>query len=371
MLLELVQRASRRGDDPLWMRRHDELTGLPNRIAFQERVRNLRRRNVGGSVAVLDLDLFKRINDEHGHAVGDLILQAVAERLQASLTADILAARYGGEEFVLFIPGTVERARPVVDRLLTVMRRPFEVSGTPIVVTVSIGLAGLPLSVGLDEGLSSADLAMYVAKSGGRDRVVEFSDDMTGVVTARRELAKTVVSLQERNRDLEKQTQLDALTGLRSRRALDELLDTVCGGPNAPANHYAVAFLDIDHFSHYNKHHGDDQGDEILRQVAQIVQAAARRGDLVFRKGGEEIVVVLPDANRQEALQAAERMRLAVEQEGILHKASPTAPVVTVTVGVASSHGDEPLTIRTLMERAGWAAMRAKVEAQRNQVHVA
>lgn len=371
LLSELVRRASERGDDVVWMRRHDELTGLPNRVAFQERVRALRRRDVSGSVAVIDLDHFKMINDRYGHGAGDTVLQSMAARLQATLTADIVAARYGGEEFALFIPGSADRARPLLDRLLTVIRQPVESGAGTISVTASIGLAALPLSVGLDQGLSSADLAMYVAKSEGRDRVLEFSEEMAGVVTARRELAKTVVSLRERNRELEQQVQLDALTGLRSRRALDEILGTICGGHDGSQGQYAVAFLDIDHFGHYNKHHGDDRGDEALRQVAQIVQSVARRGDLVFRKGGEEIVVVLPDATDQEAQQAAERMRAAVEQAGIQHSASPTAAVITITVGVASSHGSEPVTIQQLMDRAARAAMRAKVQARRNQVHVA
>lgn len=353
------------------MRRHDELTGLPNRIAFQERVRALRRRDVAGSLAVIDLDHFKILNDQYGHGVGDAVLRILASRLQATVTADIVVARYGGEAFVLFIPGAVDRARALLDRLLTVIRQPMELEAHTLSVTASIGLSALPLSMGLDQGQSAADLAMYVAKSEGRDRVLEFSDDTAGVITARRELAKTVVSLQERNLRLQQQVQLDALTGLRSRRALDDVLGTVCGGADEASAHCSVAFLDIDHFGHYNHHHGDDKGDDALRQVARIIQSVARRGDMVFRKGGEEIVVVLPGANQHEAQQAAERMRLAVEQAAIQHSASPTASVITVTVGIASSHGSDAVTIQILMERAAGAAMQAKVQARRNQVHVA
>jgi diguanylate cyclase (GGDEF)-like protein len=320
---------------------------------------------------MIDLDNFKMINDRYGHGAGDAVLQSIAARLQATVTADIVPARIGGDEFALFIPGSADRARALLDRLLFVIRQPVEVEALSISVTASIGLAPLPLSTDLDQGLSSSDLAMYVAKSEGRDRVIEFSEEMAGVVTARRELAKTVVNLRERNRELEQQVQLDALTGLRSRRALDEVLGRMCSGKAGAANQYAVAFLDIDHFGHYNKHHGDDSGDVALRQVAQIIQSVARRGDLVFRKGGEEMVVVLPDATDQEAQQAGERMRAAVEQAGIQHRASPTAAVITITVGVASSHGSEPLTIQQLMDRAARAAMRAKVQERRNQVHIA
>lgn len=371
LLSTLLRRASQRGDDVEWMRRHDELTGLPNRVAFLERVRALRRRNVAGSLAVIDLDHFKMLNDRHGHSVGDAVLRTIAARLQATVTADVVVARYGGEEFVLFIPGSADRARALLDRLQTVIRQPVECEALTISVTASAGVSALPLSTGLDQGLSAADLAMYVAKSEGRDRVIEFSEDTAGVITARRELAKTVVSLREQNIKLEQQVQLDALTGLRSRRALDDVLGTMCGGADDAAAHCSVAFLDIDHFGHYNHHHGDDKGDDALRQVARIIQSVARRGDMVFRKGGEEIVVVLPGATQPEALHAAERMRMAVEQAAICHNASPTASVMTITVGVASSHGSGPVTVQRLMERAAGAAMQAKVQARRNQVHAA
>jgi diguanylate cyclase (GGDEF)-like protein len=360
-----------RGDSIDWVSRHDSVTGLPNRVAFEENLRNLRRRDVSGSIAVVDLDGFKLVNDRHGHQAGDMVLCVVSARLLSSINADVLTARYGGDEFVVFIPGDMRRALPMLERLRASIRQPVDVNGQQITVTASIGVAPLPLSIGFSEGLSSADMAMYVAKSNGRDQVLEFSLETQGVITARRELAKTVVLLQERNRELLEQVQLDALTGLRSRRALDEVLEMTCGGPEKAAEHCAVAFLDIDHFGSFNKHHGDDRGDETLRQVAQIVQATARRADLVFRKGGEEIVVVLPGATEHEARLAAERMRSAVQEASIKHAASPTASVVTITVGVASSHGREASTVHQLMNRAAEAAMRAKVQAQRNQVHVA
>ncbi len=364
------------------MRCHDPLTGLYCRSAFMESVQRLLARGVSGSMAIVDLDHFKKVNDEHGHDVGDAVLQCMASRIQASVTADVTVARCGGDEFILFMPGTVVHARSGLERALAAIRQPVDVDGKEIRVTASIGLTPLRLVAGapdasrlharLDRTLSSADMAMYVAKSEGRDRLREFDDEIAGVATARRELAKTVATLSERNRALEEQVELDALTGLRSRRALDAVLPTACGGAGAQARRFAVMFLDIDHFHDYNHHHGDHQGDEALRRVAQLVQAAARRGDLVFRKGGEEFVVVLPDTGDAEARLAAERIRSAVEQAGIPHRASPTAAVMTITVGVAASQeGDQPVTVQALMVRAAQAAMRAKVQAQRNRVHAA
>lgn len=362
-----------------WMRCHDALTGLYCRSAFMESVLRLLARGVSGSLAIVDLDHFKKLNHEHGHEVGDMVVQCMASRIQASVTADVTAARCGGDEFLLFMPGPVAQARSGLERVMAAIRQPVDVDGKELTVTACIGLAPLRLGAGVpdaarlrarfDRALSSADMAMYVAKSDGRDRLREFDDEMAGVATARRELAKTVATLSERNRALEEQVELDALTGLRSRRALEAVLPTACGGAGAQARPFAVVFLDIDHFHDYNHHHGDHQGDEALRRVAQLVQAAARRGDLVFRKGGEEFVVVLPDAGDAEARLAAERIRSAVEQAGIPHRASPTAQVMTITVGVAASQVDQPVTLQALMVRAAQAAMRAKVQAQRNQVH--
>lgn len=364
-----------------WMRCHDPLTGLYCRSAFMESVERLLARGVSGSMAIVDLDHFKQLNHEHGHGVGDVVVQCMASRIQASVTADVALARYGGDEFLLFMPGPVAHARSGLERVMAAIRQPVHVGGKELRLTASVGLAPLRLGTGvpdasrlrarLERALSSADMAMYVAKSEGRDRLREFDAEMAGVATARRELAKTVATLSERNRALEEQVDLDALTGLRSRRALDAVLPMACGGAGAEARQFAVVFLDIDHFHDYNHHHGDHQGDEALRRVAQLVQAAARRGDLVFRKGGEEFVVVLPDADDGQARLAAERIRSAVEQAGIPHCASPTAGVMTITAGVAASGADQPVTVQELMVRAAQAAMRGKVQAQRNRVHAA
>ncbi len=207
----------------------------------------------------------------------------------------------------------------------------------------------LPLSALLDLGLRTEDIG----------------------ASPKGKLADTVVKLQARNRELQMLVQLDALTGLRSRRALDQVLHTSCGGPAIGAEHCAVIFLDIDHFGHFNKHHGDDEGDHALRKVAQIIQASTRRGDHVFRKGGEEFVVVLPGANAFDARQVSERMRAAVEAAAIRHAGSPTAAVITVTAGVAVSHLCETDTVARLMNRAAGRTMQAKTASQRNQVHMA
>jgi diguanylate cyclase (GGDEF)-like protein len=163
----------------------------------------------------------------------------------------------------------------------------------------------------------------------------------------------------------EARTLADTLvTEARRPIALDE-------GVDVTSKPFAVAFLGIDYFGSYDKRHGDGRGDETLRQVSETIQRTARKNDMVFRKGGEEIVVLLPDATEAEARAAAERMRDAVQALAIRHDGSATAEVVTVTVGIALTRSDERSTVQDLMDRAADAAMQAKLRSERNRVHVA
>jgi diguanylate cyclase (GGDEF)-like protein len=344
------------------------LTQLPTRHAMLDRLREARGAGVSGALALCDLDLMKHINDQHGHAAGDEVLKTVALRLGHIVANGAWVARIGGDEFVAFLPGAgIGDAQRVLSRCMDDIRRPISLSdGSTIIATMSVGLATFA-SPSVDEVLKAVDVAMYAAKARGRDRLVVFDDDTRKIVTARRELAATVVELQERNRALRDEARTDALTGLRNRLALDELLNVALGEPDSRLAAAAVAFVDIDHFGDYNHLHGDAEGDEALRRVAAAVRDCSRDPDLVFRKGGEELVVVIPDAANGGALVAAERIRGAVEALGIPHSGSRVSPVLTVTVGLA--RGEAGLTLRQLLVAASELAMRAKSADGRNRVH--
>jgi diguanylate cyclase (GGDEF)-like protein len=161
--------------------RHDALTGLLNRRAMDERLaiewqRHLRLHEPF-SLLLLDIDHFKRINDRHGHAVGDHALKALAEVLRELLRPADSAARVGGEEFLVLLPGAdAPRALAVAERLRQEIARmavPAGEPGTVVHFTVSIGVAD---AVAQDAGLPTlqlrADHALYRAKAEGRDRVV-------------------------------------------------------------------------------------------------------------------------------------------------------------------------------------------------------
>jgi len=156
---------------------HDETTGLPNRRLLEERMREqVVGERHGRAVIFLDLDGFKAVNDVYGHPVGDEVLREVGRRLQAVVREGDIVARYGGDEFVVVcgIAGSGD-ASDIAERLRESVRRPYDFLPEGVVVGASVGVALAPVDGGALDGLiRAADQAMYVAKSGGGDRVVDF-----------------------------------------------------------------------------------------------------------------------------------------------------------------------------------------------------
>jgi len=156
----------------------DELTSLPNRrqmqaLMDQELLRALRHGH-DFCVALIDLDHFKRINDQHGHAAGDAVLRAFAQAGQAAIRATDVLARWGGEEFVVLLPDTAMPLAMVgMERLRQhVAARPLDAGqGAALPLTVSIGLTGHLRGEPLDRTLERADQLLYQAKAQGRDRI--------------------------------------------------------------------------------------------------------------------------------------------------------------------------------------------------------
>jgi diguanylate cyclase (GGDEF)-like protein len=158
----------------------DPLTNTFNRRHFMElserRIKRAHASNRHSSFLFFDLDHFKMINDEHGHFIGDQILQGVAKICMQHLRTDDILGRFGGEEFVILLPETkLEDARNIAERLRQIIAEtPIETDIEPIYTTISIGVALMDgsNSVTVDKLLSRADRAMYLAKQAGRNRVV-------------------------------------------------------------------------------------------------------------------------------------------------------------------------------------------------------
>ena len=165
---------------------HDALTGLPNRLYFEQHLSKLctdneSKRSQSMTVLFLDLDKFKLINDTLGHKVGDLLLIEVAGRLQSCLRSEDVLARMGGDEFTVILTRSRRRlgAESVASRMIDSISRPFEIQGHKFVIGTSIGLASCP-SDGTDVVtlLKHADTAMYKAKQAGRGTYRWYSGDV-------------------------------------------------------------------------------------------------------------------------------------------------------------------------------------------------
>lgn len=167
---------------------HDMLTGLPNRTLLSERMRtaieDCETTGRGAALLLLDLDRFKVINDTRGHQTGDMLLRQVAERISGSLDADGFAARIGGDEFAIILKNLDDQndVARICSKLLTRIGEPYSIGGVEQLIGASIGVALIPEDgTSADELLRLADLAMYEAKSSGRNRFCFFCPRMNQV----------------------------------------------------------------------------------------------------------------------------------------------------------------------------------------------
>ena len=161
---------------------YDILTDLPNRSLLSDRLQQsistCKRERKTLAIMFLDLDMFKNINDEHGHAMGDLLLKEVAIRIQLCLRESDTAARVGGDEFVILLPSieSEQTAFIVAEKIRIALKQPFEIDGHSLRISTSIGISIYP-DHGNEEKvlLKNADTAMYLAKQKGRNTALFFN----------------------------------------------------------------------------------------------------------------------------------------------------------------------------------------------------
>ncbi|HWG94806.1 MAG TPA: EAL domain-containing protein [Mycobacteriales bacterium] len=155
---------------------HDPLTGLPNRTLFLDRLEHARRRSRGAddlqAVLFVDLDRFKLVNDSLGHRVGDEVLCTVASRMVGVLREGDTVARFGGDEFTVLLEGLSrpEEAVEAAERVVRALRLPLRAGDREVALSASIGIAVAEPGDESSDLLAAADIAMYEAKSGGKDR---------------------------------------------------------------------------------------------------------------------------------------------------------------------------------------------------------
>lgn len=273
---------------------HDGATGLYNyRFLYEELGRRMRYATQSGkplSLAVLDLDYFKKFNDTYGHLAGDAVLKSVAVLLKFLAGPDSIVARYGGEEFALVMPVPAEVAYQRVEAIrIAVLRHVVEFEGYRLQgITVSGGIASYPEHAADDRDLLlKADSAMYWgAKERGRNRVALYAPEF------------------------DTQLFVDQLTGLytyhflniRAREEIERGVQT-----------WGILCLDLENFAFINSTFGYEVGDAVLRDSSSVLRDCLRTHELACRFGGDEFLVLLPRVSMEELSAIAERVQRAIQ----------------------------------------------------------
>jgi two-component system cell cycle response regulator len=189
------------------------------------------------------------------------------------------------------------------------------------------------------------------------------------VVTLHERLRSQQTELEALNRSLFEESRHDPLTRVGNRIALAEQLVQLTARSERYKHTYCVALYDVDNFKAFNDTQGHFAGDSALTAVASALTSAGRAGDTVYRYGGEEFVVVLPEQDLQDARAASERARQAVSALGIVHPASGVGEVVTVSAGIAQLEVADEGDFEAVLKRADVGLYRAKKRG-RNQIDV-
>ena len=192
-------------------------------------------------------------------------------------------------------------------------------------------------------------------------RLAERADELERQVEARTQ------ALREANAKLEELSLHDALTGLKNRRAMELELDRVFDEATRYGRSFALILIDVDHFKPYNDHYGHLAGDRVLKMSAQELLHRVRRSDQVFRYGGEEFLVLLPESNQLDAQRVAQSLVQCISQLKLPHKKSQLG-VITMSAGVSVWQAQHTGWQET-MQRAD-ASLYAAKRGGRNQVAI-
>lgn len=175
-----------------YLAHYDQLTGLPNRLLFNDRlqqaIRQASRDQQQVAVIVLDLDRFKEVNDSLGHSAGDALLVKVAALLNSNIRASDTVCRMGGDEFIIMMPaaGEADTVIDIVQKLINAFSQPFLINGNTVYITPSIGISMYPQDSQTQETLiKNADTAMYHAKREGRNNFQFYQESMYNAVLER------------------------------------------------------------------------------------------------------------------------------------------------------------------------------------------
>lgn len=297
-----------------------------------------------------------------------LLLKAVATKLGH----DCLVAEDGSSAWELL-------SSEPIDVLLTDWMMPG-VEGPELCRRVRDELGSNYVYIVLITGLGQPERVLEGMSAGADDYLIKPVEPFalqTRLVAAERvtllhrQVAHFRDQLEEANRELLGQSLTDALTGLGNRRHMEEDLRRTHSRALRTGRSYSMALFDIDHFKLYNDHYGHLAGDEALREVSRCLRGLVREGESLYRYGGEEFLLLMPDCPVDNAALAAARLCDAVAERSMAHESRPgKLHIVTISGGVSCWAPGSSLMLPEVLNRADEALFRAK-SAGRNCVHVA
>ena len=258
-----------------------------------------------------------------------------------------------------------DRLMPGMDGL-ELCRRVRELPGAPY--TYFVFLTALAHKNAILEGMQGgAD--DYLAKPLDLDELRARLIAAERVTGLHRRLAEQAQSLEDSNQKLFEMARTDALTGLGNRLQMLEMLTILQARAERYNNSYAIAMCDLDRFKGYNDTMGHVAGDEVLRRVADILRHTTRDTDSIYRYGGEELLIVLPEQTLASAELAGERIRRAVAGASMVHPGNAPFGIVTISIGIAAYDETAGHTFDTMIAEADAALYEAK-RTGRNRVAI-
>ena len=184
------------------------------------------------------------------------------------------------------------------------------------------------------------------------------------------EIRRLLITLKAQRDTLLEQTLYDPLTGLGNRRLLEQRLDIALSMTRRSMQPISALMIDVDHFKPYNDYYGHPAGDDCLQEIAHVLRDTFRREtDILIRLGGEEFLAVLLDIGVDESQRLAEAMRGMLQMAALPHARSPTAAVVTVSIGVATAEPGTPISAETLIANADAALYQCKSQGRNQSMH--
>jgi diguanylate cyclase (GGDEF)-like protein len=297
-------------------------------------------------------------------AVSRLVLEAALK----SLGHDCALARDGDEAWQLFQNGGADVV--ISDRMMPGMdgvelcRRIREHDGAAY--TYFIFLTAFDEKAEVVSGME-AGADDYLVKPLDVDELKMRLLVASRVTSLHRQLSRQSIELEQLNRQLFEQSREDGLTKLGNRLKLDEDLEIIATGAARYGRAYSAVMCDVDFFKAYNDSKGHLAGDDVLRAVARTLLKTCRSDDRLYRFGGEEFLVLLPEQSLEGGVLAAERCRRAIEEMALPHGANPNSGVVTISAGVASLMQPAMKSMQAWLNEADAALYRAK-HSGRNRV---